>query len=119
IVIGLPRRTDGRLGPEAEAVQAFGRQLEASAGVPVVYWDERFSTAPAEHTLLAAGVRRARRRQVIDQLTASVILQAYLDRRRREAEQREEHAEGRSSITSTSTGITTPTTVTITTTCTT
>ena len=93
IVIGLPRRTDGRLGPEAEAVQAFGRKLEVAAGVPVVYWDERFSTAQAEHTLLAAGVRRARRKQVIDQLAASVILQAYLDRRRREAEQREEHAE--------------------------
>ncbi|HLT57762.1 MAG: Holliday junction resolvase RuvX [Limnochordales bacterium] len=86
IVIGLPRRTDGRLGPEAEAVQAFGRRLEAVAGVPVVYWDERFSTAQAEHTLIAAGVRRSRRRQVIDQVAASVILQAYLDRQRRETD---------------------------------
>ncbi|HEY8417267.1 MAG TPA: Holliday junction resolvase RuvX [Limnochordales bacterium] len=83
IVIGLPRRTDGRLGPEAEDAQAFGRRLEQVAGVPVVYWDERFSTAQAEHTLIAAGVRRARRREVIDQVAASVILQAYLDRQRR------------------------------------
>ncbi|OUN00865.1 MAG: Holliday junction DNA helicase RuvA [Firmicutes bacterium ZCTH02-B6] len=93
IVVGLPRRTDGRLGPEAQAVQAFGRQLESATGLPVEYWDERFSTAQARHTLLEAGVRRDRRRQVIDQLAASVILQAYLDRRRREAQQREEHAE--------------------------
>jgi len=83
IVIGLPRRTDGRLGPEAQEVQAFGRRVEQAAGVPVVYWDERFSTAQAEHTLIAAGMRRARRREVIDQVAASVILQAYLDRQRR------------------------------------
>ncbi len=89
VVVGLPRRTDGRIGPEAEAVQAFGRRLAQAAGVPIVYWDERFSTAQAEHTLLQAGVSRARRRQVIDQVAASVILQAYLDRRRKEIENRE------------------------------
>jgi len=83
IVIGLPRRTDGSLGPEAEAVQAFGRHLEATAGVPVAYWDERFSTTEAEHMLIGAGVRRARRREVIDQVAAGLILQAYLDRQRR------------------------------------
>lgn len=83
---GCQRIVIGAAGPEAEAVQAFGRRLEAVAGVPVVYWDERFSTAQAEHTLIAAGVRRSRRRQVIDQVAASVILQAYLDRQRRETD---------------------------------
>lgn len=82
IVIGLPRRTDGRMGPEADNVLEFGRRLEDAVGVPVVYWDERFSTAQAERILIEAGLRRARRRKVVDQVAAGIILQAYLDSRR-------------------------------------
>lgn len=82
IVIGLPRRTDGRMGPEADNVLQFGRRLEESLGVPVVYWDERFSTAQAERILIEAGLRRTRRRKVVDQVAAGIILQAYLDSRR-------------------------------------
>lgn len=82
IVIGLPRRTDGSMGPEADNVLEFGRRLEEAVDVPVVYWDERFSTAQAERILIEAGLRRARRRKVVDQVAAGIILQAYLDSRR-------------------------------------
>ncbi|MGI6149395.1 MAG: Holliday junction resolvase RuvX [Firmicutes bacterium] len=79
-VVGLPRRTDGSYGPEAEKVRAFARKLEGELGLPVEYWDERFSTAAAEKALLEGDVSRAKRKQVIDKVAAVVILQAYLDR---------------------------------------
>lgn len=85
IVIGLPRRTDGSLGPEAEYVLVFGRRLANAVDVPVEYWDERFTTVEAERMLIEAGVRRSRRRQVVDRVAACIILQGYLNSRRRES----------------------------------
>jgi RNAse H-fold protein YqgF len=84
IVIGLPKRTDGTLGPEAEYVLAFGRRLAEGLGVPVEFWDERFSTAEAERLLVSAGMRRSRRRRVVDQVAAAIVLQTYLESKRRQ-----------------------------------
>ena len=80
-VVGLPRRTDGSYGPEAEKISEFGSELEREFGLPVEYWDERFSTVAAERILLEGDVSRAKRRQVVDKVAATVILQAYLDRK--------------------------------------
>ncbi|NMB21220.1 MAG: Holliday junction resolvase RuvX [Firmicutes bacterium] len=80
-VVGLPRRTDGSYGPEAEKIYEFGSELEREFGLPVEYWDERFSTVAAERILLEGDVSRAKRRQVVDKVAATVILQAYLDRK--------------------------------------
>lgn len=80
-VVGLPRRTDGTYGPETEKIYQFGTELEREFAVPVEYWDERFSTVAAERILLEGDVSRAKRRQVIDKVAATVILQAYLDRK--------------------------------------
>lgn len=80
IVVGLPRRTDGSEGPEARLVMRFAAKLERAAGVPVVLWDERYTTAQAEKLLVSAGVRREKRRLVVDKVAAGVILQSYLDR---------------------------------------
>lgn len=85
VVIGLPKRTDGARGPEAEYVREFGQRLAEGLAIPVEYWDERFSTAEAERLLVSAGVRRSRRRQVVDQVAAGIILQTYLDSRRRQS----------------------------------
>lgn len=85
IVVGLPKRTDGSLGPEAEYVLEFGRQLADATGISVEYWDERFTTAAAERMLIEAGLRRPRRRQVVDRVAAAIILQGYLDSQRRES----------------------------------
>lgn len=79
LVLGLPRRTDGSYGPETEKIYKFGSQLERELGLPVEYCDERFSTVAAERILLEGDVSRAKRRQVIDKVAATVILQAYLD----------------------------------------
>ncbi len=78
-VVGMPRRTDGSYGPEADRVYEFGAELAREFELPVEYWDERFSTAAAERILLEGDVSRAKRRRVIDKVAAAVILQAYLD----------------------------------------
>ncbi len=83
IVVGLPRRTDGTLGTEASRVMAFAEELRRRLGLPVRFWDERFSTAQAERVLLAADQSRRKRRKVRDKVAAALILQGYLDHRRR------------------------------------
>ncbi|MBC7104825.1 MAG: Holliday junction resolvase RuvX [Firmicutes bacterium] len=82
VVVGLPRRTDGTLGSAARAVGEFAARLERALGIPVVLWDERFTSAAAERLLVSADVRRARRRRVIDKVAAALILQNYLEARR-------------------------------------
>jgi putative Holliday junction resolvase len=81
VVVGLPRSLNGSIGPQAEKVLAFVARLRAALPVPVALWDERLSTAQAERALIAADVRRARRRRVIDRVAAAIILQSYLDAR--------------------------------------
>jgi putative Holliday junction resolvase len=82
VVVGLPRRTDGTLGTAARVVGDFAARLERVLGIPVVLWDERFTSAAAEKLLVSADVGRARRKRVIDQVAAALILQNYLEARR-------------------------------------
>lgn len=86
VVVGLPRNMDGSLGPAAQAAEAFAADLRRSLGLPVALWDERLTTRAADRMLVEAGVRRARRRQVVDRVAAALILQGYLDRRQAGAE---------------------------------
>lgn len=82
VVVGLPLKTDGSEGPSAEEARRMLRALdEALEGVEVHLQDERFTTAQAERALVGGGVRRKKRKQVIDQVAAVLILQAYLDAR--------------------------------------
>jgi putative Holliday junction resolvase len=80
IVVGMPYEIDGTMGRRAERVRVFFDALQG-AGVTVEEWDERFSTAEAEQVLLQANVSRARRKEVIDQIAAQVILQGWIDAR--------------------------------------
>lgn len=82
LVAGLPRRLAGDLGPQAEKVLAFVGALREAAPIPVELWDERFTTRIAERALREANVARGRRRALVDQVAASVILQGFLDARR-------------------------------------
>jgi putative Holliday junction resolvase len=82
IVVGLPLNMDGSVGPAARRAQRFARLLGRELEVPVELWDERLSTAEAERALIAAGERRARRREVRDGVAAALILQSYLDAHR-------------------------------------
>jgi len=82
VVVGMPYRLDGTMGPQAEMVAAFVRRLQERLDIPVITWDERLSTAAARQVLLEADASRRRRRQVIDKMAAAVILQSFLDHRR-------------------------------------
>ncbi|HEX4841586.1 MAG TPA: Holliday junction resolvase RuvX [bacterium] len=82
IVVGLPLRMDGTEGPAAVAARKFVQRLQATISVPVDVQDERLSTAEAERSLIAADIRRRRRRAVRDAVAAAIMLQTYLDRRR-------------------------------------
>jgi len=86
VVVGLPLELDGHTGHRARLVSRFVSQLEASlteAGldVRVHAWDERFSTAAAERTLLEADVSRRDRKDKVDAVAAQFILQGWLDAR--------------------------------------
>jgi putative Holliday junction resolvase len=86
VVVGLPLALDGGdRGESSRRARALGRALEDRGGVEVIYWDERFTTAEAERVLVSAGVRRDKRRRVVDKVAAALILQGYLDAESRES----------------------------------
>lgn len=78
-VIGLPMNMDGTEGPRAEVTRQFGEALQEASGLKVIYVDERLTTVSAERMLIGADVRREKRKQVIDKVAATIILQSYLD----------------------------------------
>lgn len=78
-VIGLPMNMDGTEGPRAEVTREFGEALKEASGLQVIYIDERLTTVSAERMLIGADVRREKRKQVIDKVAATIILQSYLD----------------------------------------
>ena len=78
IVLGLPLNMDGSEGPRAQSARAYARNL-APLGLPVLLWDERWSTASAERAMIDQDMSRAKRAERIDSHAAAVILQAALD----------------------------------------
>jgi putative Holliday junction resolvase len=83
LVIGLPLNLDGSEGPRAQSTRAFARNLAPHLEVPIVFWDERLSTAAVERHLIEADASRKRRSEVIDRMAAAYILQGALERLRR------------------------------------
>ncbi|MFN8544184.1 MAG: Holliday junction resolvase RuvX [Candidatus Binatia bacterium] len=81
IVVGLPLNMDGTEGPRAIKTRAFGARIAAHLGLPLDYHDERLTSFEAEQRLRAAGVPGRRRRALVDQVAAEVILEDYLARR--------------------------------------
>lgn len=80
LVVGIPRNMDGTYGLAAEQIRRFCRVLEKELGLPLIEEDERLTTVAAERTLLEADLSRKRRREVIDQVAATLILQSFLQR---------------------------------------
>jgi putative Holliday junction resolvase len=78
-VIGLPLNMDGSEGPRAKATREFGATLETASTLPVIYWDERLTTVAAHRMLLEADVSRKKRKEVVDQIAAVLILQGWMD----------------------------------------
>ncbi len=81
IVIGLPRLLDGSEGDAAAAARRFAAELGRRTTNAIEFWDERFTTTIAERSLIESGIRRKRRREVIDSVAAAVLLQSWLDAR--------------------------------------
>ncbi len=79
IVVGLPVHCDGREGQKAAEARGFGAWLAEATGLPVRFWDERFSTAEAESALWQAGLTHKKRKARRDRVAAQILLQAYLD----------------------------------------
>jgi putative holliday junction resolvase len=80
LVIGLPKNMDGTEGPRAQSTRSFVRNLLPKTELPIVFWDERMSTAAVTRTLLEADASRARRAELVDKMAAAYILQGFLDR---------------------------------------
>jgi putative Holliday junction resolvase len=79
IVIGLPLNLDGTDSPRTQSTRAFARNMDA-VGLPILMWDERWSTAAVTRTLIDADASRARRADLVDKLAASYILPGAIDR---------------------------------------
>jgi putative Holliday junction resolvase len=80
LVLGLPINMNGSEGPRSQATRAFARNLAGLTELPLLFWDERLSTAAVTRTLIDADASRRRRGQLIDKLAAAYILQGALDR---------------------------------------
>ena len=78
IVVGLPLNLDGSESPRTQSTRAFARNL-APLGLPVLLWDERWSTQAVTRTLIDADASRARRAELIDKMAAAYILQGAID----------------------------------------
>ena len=83
LIVGQPKLLDGREGDAAKRARWFAERLTARTGLPVVLWDERFSTTEAERVMLEQDASRAERRSSIDRVAAAVLLQGVLESRRR------------------------------------
>lgn len=83
IVLGLPKNMNDTLGPRVEITLAFKDKLERRTGLPVHTWDERLTTVAADKAMIEAGVRRENRGEYVDKIAAVLILQGFLDCRRR------------------------------------
>lgn len=80
LVLGLPRNMDGTEGPRAQSSRAYARNLDEAFALPLLLWDERWSTQAAEAAMIGQDMSRAKRAEAIDAHAAAVILQGAIDR---------------------------------------
>jgi len=81
IVVGLPLNMDGSIGDSCEIVKKFSEKLRNKFNLEIIYIDERLTTVSATRVLLEADVKRKNRKNVVDKIAASYILQSYLDKK--------------------------------------
>ena len=79
IVVGLPLQLDGETGTQARKIKQFADKLAQQVNLPIIFWDESFTTFEAAQILRGTKKRRKKRKQVIDQVAAVLILEGYLD----------------------------------------
>ena len=81
IVLGLPKNMNATEGVRVELTNEFREKLERRTGLTVTMWDERLTTVAADKAMMEAGIRRENRKQYVDKIAATLILQGYLDYR--------------------------------------
>ena len=79
VVVGLPLNMDGSSGPRAQMAREWGDALAERTNAKIVFQDERLTTVSSERVLIESGMRREKRKGVIDRVAATIILQTYLD----------------------------------------
>jgi putative Holliday junction resolvase len=79
IVIGLPKNLNGTIGKKAKEIMNFSEEIEKYTLIPIVLWDERFSTNEAHRILEMAQIKHKKRRPLLDMMASQIILQGYLD----------------------------------------
>ena len=82
VIVGIPLEMSGDRGPAAELVERFVARLKNYLTVPVTLWDERLTSVTAERDLSEAGVKWRRRKKILDQVAAAIMLQVVLEHRR-------------------------------------
>ncbi|MAV99230.1 MAG: Holliday junction resolvase RuvX [Rhodobiaceae bacterium] len=80
IILGYPINMNFTEGPRSQSTMSFAKLLELRTSIPIILWDERLSTSAAEKVLISADLSRKKRKDVIDKLAATYILQGILDR---------------------------------------
>lgn len=83
IVVGLPKNMDGTEGPRAEVCRIFAEQLKTAIGLPIVMWDERRTTVEAHNILSEHNYHGKKRKNTVDAVAASLILEGYLNFRKK------------------------------------
>ena len=95
LVLGYPKNMDGTVGPRAEKCAALAERLKEATGLPVILWDERRTTVEAHDILGAQGIRAKNRKDKIDSVAATLILEGYLTRKQlelsRQRRERQDH----------------------------
>ena len=86
IVLGYPKNMNDTLGDRVQKTEEFKEKLERRTGLPVALWDERLTTLAADRAMMEAGIRREHRKDYVDQIAATLILQGYLDLKGRQRE---------------------------------
>ena len=79
MVLGFPKNMNNSEGERCEKTLEFKEMLERRTGLTVELWDERLTTVAADNLMMEAGIRRENRKEYVDQIAASFILQGYLD----------------------------------------
>lgn len=90
IVVGLPMHVSGAEGASARAAREYAGWLHRTVQRPIMFWDERYTSAVAEERLLEVDVSRKRRKKLLDKLAAQIFLQSYLDEKNRRLQEVEE-----------------------------
>ena len=79
IVVGFPKNMNGTIGPRGEKTDEFIKIIEDKFGLPVIKWDERLTTVAAQKVMIETNVKKSKKKGLIDTISATYILQGYLD----------------------------------------